>query len=314
MADPEFFTQPVPTAYFFGVTTEKSSSRRMFPLWADLLDLGDAQLTGVNLPINGPADAYRRAVAQIKHDPLSRGAVITTHKINTLSAARDLFDELTPDSTITGEISAIYKRGGCLIGHTVDPTTSGQAMARFIPPGYWQRSGAHILCLGAGGSAVALAAHLTRGQDRPARVTFVNRTAPRLAALQRLITNRLPATDITFAYVENSDPAVNDALMRDLPARSLVINATGMGKDSPGSPITDAAVFPRDGFAWELNYRGELDFMHQALAQTTKRNLTVVDGWDYFLLGWSTIIGLIFEVEITPDRYDRLAEAAASIR
>ena len=52
-----------------------------------------------------------------------------------------------------------------------------------------------------------------------------------------------------------------------LPPASLVINATGMGKDLPGSPITDRGLFPMRGIAWELNYRGELQFLHQALAQ-----------------------------------------------
>jgi len=93
-----------------------------------------------------------------------------------------------------------------------------------------------------------------------------------------------------------------------------VINATGMGKDTPGSPITDTGVFPQGGFAWELNYRGALDFLHQAEAQASQRTLTVVDGWDYFLLGWSTIIGQIFDVPVTPGIYDRLAQAAAAVR
>ncbi len=318
-ADPEapIITQTAPTAYFFGVTTERSSSRRMFPLWAEILGLGAAQLVGVNLPINGPREVYRRAVEQVKYDPLSLGAVVTTHKINTLEAARDLFDELTPDAALTGEVSSIYKREGRLIGHAVDPVTSGQALARFIPPGTWGRSGAHVLCLGAGGSAVAIAAYLSRGLpagDRPARVIFVNRSAPRLEALRALIDARLPGSGIAFEFVENADPAVNDRIMGGLPAGSLVINATGMGKDTPGSPLTAAGLFPRNGFAWELNYRGELDFLHQAEAQAAARGLTVVDGWDYFLLGWSMIIGQIFDVAITPDRYDQLAAAAAQVR
>jgi len=319
MTDLEFEVtrQDAPTAYFFGVTTAASSSRRMFPLWAEILGLGEARLVGVDLPLNGPPEAYRRAVYQIKHDPLSLGAVITSHKINTLNAARDLFDHLTPEADLTGEVASIYKRDGALIGHAVDPATSGLAMGRFIPAGHWGRTRAHILCLGAGGSATAIAVHLCRTlppDDRPARVVFVNRTRPRLENLRRLITERLPGSGIAFEFVENSDPAANDRLMAALPPGSLVINATGMGKDTPGSPITDAGVFPQGGFAWELNYRGALDFLHQAEAQASQRALTVVDGWDYFLLGWSTIIGQIFDVPVTPGIYDRLAQAAAAVR
>ena len=70
-------TQTVPTMYFFGVTTGKSSSARMFPRWAELLGLKDAQLVGVDLPINAPPEPYRAAVEQIKADPLSLGATTT---------------------------------------------------------------------------------------------------------------------------------------------------------------------------------------------------------------------------------------------
>jgi len=70
-----------------------------------------------------------------------------------------------------------------------------------------------------------------------------------------------------------------------LPHGSVVINATGMGKDTPGSPITNAGVFPRQGIAWEINHRGGLDFWHQAKAQEADQNLIVEDGWLFFLYG-----------------------------
>ena len=310
-------TRDMPTAYFFGVTTERSLSRTLFPRWATILGLRDAELVGLNLPINGPAAIYRRAVYQIKHDPLSLGAVITTHKLNTLNAARDLFDALTPEAALTQEVASVYKRGGKLIGHAVDPITSGLSMQQFIPAGYWNRSNAHILCLGAGGSAVAISVYLTRTlppEDRPARVIFVNRSRPRLDSLHALLDANMPASGIKFEYVENSDPAVNDRLMAALPPGSLVINATGMGKDTPGSPITDAGLFPQDGIAWELNYRGELDFLHQAERQIEQRRLTVIDGWYYFLAGWSMILGQIFDVEMTPALFSELRATAQALR
>jgi shikimate 5-dehydrogenase len=86
-------------------------------------------------------------------------------------------------------------------------------------------------------------------------------------------------TDIEFEYHCNVLPEVNDELMGKLPPASVVINATGMGKDLPGSPITDQGLFPIGGVAWELNYRGELRFLHQALAQRAARQVRVEDGW-----------------------------------
>jgi shikimate dehydrogenase len=316
---PEFdvVTRDVPTAYFFGVTTGRSLSRKIFPRWAEILGQGDAQLVGLDLPINGPPDVYRAAVYQIKHDPLSLGAVITTHKINTLNAARDLFDVLTPEAQLTQEVSSVYKRGGKLIGHAVDPITSGLSMQQFIPPVYWSRTGAHILCLGAGGSAVAITVFLAQTlppEDRPTRVVFVNRSAPRLDTLRRMIDDHMPNSGIVFEFVKNSDPTVNDRLMNALPPGSMVINATGMGKDTPGSPITAAGLFPQNGIAWELNYRGDLDFLHQAEQQIEPRQLTVFDGWYYFLQGWATIIGQIFDIDITPVLFAELRQAAEQLR
>jgi shikimate 5-dehydrogenase len=57
-----------------------------------------------------------------------------------------------------------------------------------------------------------------------------------------------------------------------------MVNATGLGKDGPGSPITDAAPFPEWGYAWDFNYRGDLVFLEQARRQQTARRLHVEDG------------------------------------
>ena len=65
-----------------------------------------------------------------------------------------------------------------------------------------------------------------------------------------------------------------DALLEALPPASLVVNATGMGKDRPGSPVSAGARFPERGVVWEFNYRGPLDFWHQALAQQQERSCT----------------------------------------
>ena len=95
-----------------------------------------------------------------------------------------------------------------------------------------------------------------------------------------------------------------------LPAGSLVINATGLGKDRPGSPLTDHCKFPENGLVWELNYRGTLEFMHQAEAQRERRGLLIEDGWTYFIHGWTQVIAEVFHIDITGERLaacDRLA-------
>ena len=93
-----------------------------------------------------------------------------------------------------------------------------------------------------------------------------------------------------------------------------MINATGMGKDTPGSPVTDAGVFPPAGVAWEINYRGELDFWQQAMAQKDRRSLTVEDGWLYFLYGWTMVIAEVLHTPIDGARFEKLAGIAGELR
>jgi len=176
-----------------------------------------------------------------------------------------------------------------------------------------------VLCLGAGGSAVATLLYLMNkpdAADRPRRFIVVNRSQGRLDHMQQMVEGigKRGGVDIAVEYVCNADPAVNDHIMSFLPDQSIVINATGMGKDSPGSPITDAGVFPQRGIAWEFNYRGELDFMHQALRQVDGRELKVEDGWIYFVHGWSQVVAQVLHVELTPELFAALEQAAATVR
>jgi shikimate 5-dehydrogenase len=299
--------------YFIGVTTGQSSMMKIFPRWMDILGV-EARLVGIDLPPGAPAADYRAVVARIKDEPETRGALVTTHKIGVYAAARDLFDAFDPYAQICEEVSAIYKREGRLIGGAVDPISSGLAWRAFIPDDHWARNEAEVLCFGGGGAAIAISTYAASlpPASRPRRFTLTD-IAPDRLDHARTIHARLH-TDLPFEYVLNGDPAVNDARMAALPPGSLVINATGMGKDRPGSPITDAGVFPQGGFAWEINYRGALDFLHQAERQRAERALTVEDGWIYFVHGWAQVVARVFDSELTPEIFARLDQAARDNR
>jgi shikimate 5-dehydrogenase len=94
------------------------------------------------------------------------------------------------------------------------------------------------------------------------------------------------------------------------------VNATGLGKDAPGSPLTDAAVFPANGFVWDFNYRGDLLFLDQARRQLAERDLHVEDGWIYFLHGWTQVIAEVFHIDIPSSGpgFDALSRIAAATR
>ncbi len=308
-------SQSVPTFYFIGVTTGSSSMMRIFPLWTRELGFPDVVLEGVDLKLHDDPARYRQAVAQIKYDPLSLGGLVTTHKIDLYHAAHDLFDELDSYARIGEEVSAIAKDGTRLLGGAVDPLTSGIALRDILGSDYFTRTAGDVLCFGSGGAATAIALHFStceQAGDHPARLIVTDIDQGRLDKFRSMVDQLAPR--MKLETVLNGDPTANDALMASLPPSSVIINATGMGKDRPGSPITDNGVFPLNGVAWELNYRGELKFMHQASAQQPARNLNVVDGWYYFLHAWTQVISLVYHTPIEGELFERLAAIATRMR
>jgi shikimate 5-dehydrogenase len=290
---------------------------RVFPEWVKYLHLSDYALQGVDFRLHDTSESYRRAVRFIKEDPLSIGALVTTHKIDLLSASRDLFDELDYYAQLMGEVSCISKREGKLVGRAMDPVSSGLALEAFLSKGYWRRTGTELFVIGAGGSATAITCYLmdaAHGQNRPARITVSNRSTPRLREIERV--HKQIGEDILREYVHAPKPEDNDAVVNRLPEHSMVINATGLGKDAPGSPITDGARFPRNGIAWELNYRGDLEFLRQARAQSEERNLTVEDGWSYFIHGWTRALAEVFDIDIPTEGqvFEDLCRIAVRVR
>ena len=303
-----------PTIYFIGVTTGKSSIMKVFPAWAEYLQLGDCEIRGVDLAQHDEADRYRRIVEHIKTDELSLGALVTTHKIDLLTACGDLFDELDEHAELMGEVSGISKRQGKLLGHAKDPITSGLALEAFLPERHWEETGAEAFVLGAGGSAIAITWHLMNrehGRNRPSKILVANRSTPRLVEIQKL--HRRFDPGFPAEYHHTPRPELSDPIVSNLRPGSLVINATGLGKDAPGSPVTGAARFPRDGIVWEFNYRGDLLFLRQARAQQAERNLRIEDGWLYFIHGWTRVIAEVFHVEIPTSGpvFDEISRIAA---
>ena len=311
-----FEPRRIPTIYFIGVTTTKSSIMRVFPRWAEELGF-KAEIVGVDFALHDRPERYREIVEHIKADPLSMGALVTTHKLDLLDAARDLFDDLGPYAARLGEISCISKQDGRLIGKAMDPITSGLALDAFLPEDHWA-SGGEALILGAGGSSLALSVNLLErakaGRPHPGRIVVTNRSPNRLDEMRDI--HDRSSVDVPMEYILTPAPAENDRVCADMPPGSLVANATGLGKDRPGSPLTDDAAFPPRGRVWDFNYRGDLRFLAQARKQQEERELEIADGWIYFIHGWTRVISEVFHIGIPTSgpSFDRLCEVAAQAR
>lgn len=304
-----------PTIAFFGVTTGRSSILQVFPAWARWLGL-DAEIVGVDFAPRSDSIAYRTAVQELRDDPLLLGALVTTHKLALYDACRDLFDEIDPHAKAMGEVSCISKRGGRLRCDAKDPITAGLALDGFLPPDHFGSRPADVFAIGAGGSSIALTWHLMRhrrGIAAPARIVVSDRDPERLAEIERIHDGI--ESDAQRSYVLAASPDANDAVLASLRPGSLVVNATGLGKDAPGSPLTSMAVFPHDGIAWDLNYRGELVFLDQARSQESARALQLENGWTYFVHGWLAVIAEVFDIEIPSAglEFDELARIAADV-
>jgi shikimate 5-dehydrogenase len=307
------------TFYFIGVTTGQSAIMKVFPKWADYLEL-DAEFAGIDMKIHDRPENYVAVAEFIKNDEKSMGALVTTHKIDLYHACKQagVFDYFDNYAAMLEEISCISKLEDRFEGHAKDPITAGLAFETLVPPDYFADGDKQILILGAGGSSVAFCFYLMQriaenGQS-PGKIIVSNRSQNRLENLQRMLKpHQKVAIEI---HCVGEDPGKNDQIMKSLSAGAVVINATGKGKDSPGSPVTDSAPWPDGALVWEFNYRGELDFLRQAQANQTDRSLSIEDGWIYFIHGWTRVIAEVFHVDIPTSGpvFDDLCGIAQSIR
>jgi shikimate dehydrogenase len=301
------------TMGFVGVDTMNSSIMKVFPQWADRLGLPTRELRGHDIPLDAGDETYRELVATIRDDDTYLGALVTTHKIRVWQAARDLFDELDAFSGQCGEISSISKRGGRLLGGAKDPLTAGLALREILAPDWFSSGGGEVVCLGAGGAGTAITTYLASSEDAPARITVTDVGSDALAHVREV--HERAGLDLSlFRYVETASADEAGDLVTAARPRSLVVNATGLGKDRPGNPVGAGTVFPRESVVWEINYRGALDFLRLAEAQHTSGRLSVQDGWRYFIHGWTHAVAEVFDIPMPAARVEELAALAESVR
>ncbi|MFC3502145.1 hypothetical protein ACFOOK_14400 [Micromonospora krabiensis] len=308
-----------PLVLFVGIDTGGSLVHRVFGRWAR--ELGQPwTLRGVDLPPDTPPATYRRLVRAMRDNPAVRGGIVTAHKLRLHRACAAELDGADRLVGLTHEVNTLATADGAVTAYARDAVSLAHVLPRLLRHSSARdRTGLHVLCLGAGGAATALllTLHLdidavagARGPvDSPARVTFTDTRPEALDDLRR-VAERAGVANARLSYVPVGAPADHDALLADLPTPALVVNATGLGKDAPGSPLTDTAPLTPDTVAWDLNYRGDLTFLRQAV----EAGAHPVDGWDYFVAGWAGGLTAIAGIPLTDALLARLADAAAAHR
>ncbi len=288
---------------FVGVTTGSSLVHRALSAWQPLL--GQAcSLRGADIPLGADGETYLSLLDDLRRANGVAGAVVTTHKVRLLRAGRARFAWLDPLALACQEVNAIRRAGGGLRGWARDPVSVGRVADRIWPATGLPGAGRDVICLGAGGTAVALAYHLCTSRAR-VRFTCADPSRAAIGQLARLA--RRPV-----------DGHVGDGPWDDLvsaaPPGSLIVNATGMGKDRPGSPVTSRVRFPSQSVIWELNYRGDLRFLDHARRQAAGSGLQVHDGWQLFCHGWAAALTAVLGLPDDDSLGDRFAGAAQSLR
>lgn len=294
-----------PKLWFAGVTTGQSLIHLAFPLWMD--DLGrDVLLAGRDLPLGASRASYRGFVRDLGGDRGAVGAVITAHKVGIYAAAHDLFAELDEFASECREINAIRRDDSGLSGFARDPLSVGWQAARI-----WPR-GEHAVCLGAGGTAIALGWHLLSRDAPPARMVFTDQAVPAARRLRGVLGRRAAARRVELVIKVGEGPW--DEAVATAPPGALIVNATGLGKDKPGAPVSAGVRYPVGSVVWDLNYRGDLVMLSQARDQARSGGLRVHDGWGLFCDGWAAALGPILCMPGGPAAGRRFAEVAAHLR
>jgi shikimate dehydrogenase len=309
--------------YFIGVTTKQSAMVNILPLWSEALNI-KLDLIGIDLPLDASPSQYREAVYQIKNDPDAIGSVVTTHKTKLFEHAFSLFDKFDALAEVTKEVCSITRRAGILEGLAgTDCLSTTHGLNDILGNEYWQSHASDVVCFGAGGVARSIALSLlcdfqtplpfnNLKENIPKRLVFVDIDLSQLQSIKDLLAPFSNRTHIE--YFHHSDATANDQLVARSSEHSLIINATGMGKDRPGSPLSNNVVFPEHSIAWDLNYRGERDFLKQAQSKKEHRSLTIHDGWLCFMHGWTQSLQASLQDNFSKEQFDHLVEIAGPFR
>lgn len=298
--------------YFLGVRTRGSASHKAFPAWMRAIGWS-ASLVGVDMALNSSCAGYGEFLARMKEDEYCAGAQITSHKVGVFECLADQLDSLDPDARSLGEVGAVSVAAGALTGFSPDMLALADELTRLLAAEDSSTNAREVIILGGGGAGRAVALTSARfGTGIVPKITITECDAAIRADLEARLNTSLPSADRVRLQVR--DGADNDEIVRNAPARSLLVNATGRGKDIEGSPVSEGTIFPVESIAWDLNYRGDLRFLHQARAQHRSNGVQVLDGWDYFLRNWYVCLQRLANHEPSEYRFEQFYKASEFLR
>ena len=302
------------TLIFLGVTTAQSAVHHIFDSWTSCLGVA-LRLRGEDVPLGAPPGRYRELVRAWRADADLQGVLVTSHKAALFDAGADLFDEIAADAARLREIGLVFRRGDRLVGDAGDAESNLQVARRLLGDSRSWRDGARgAVILGAGGAGVALASTLAYSPELGCqRIVIADVDITRVEAVRRLTSEWAAAVPISIELVHD----VADGVVESAGKGGVIVNATGLGKDRPGSPVSLQVQFPRESIVWDFNYRFAPQqpalFLETAADQAVDRGLTIEDGWNYFVWGWLVVMSRVVGVQ-AGGFYECFNRAAAGFR
>jgi shikimate 5-dehydrogenase len=270
---------------FVGVTTRQSAVVPLFESWCRALRL-NWELRHWDIELDASRKVYDQFLSSVRSENYV-GALVTTHKANLYSLSGLNFDLLEPSCVSLAEVGVVYRRGDAICGGVSDIESGGAVLERIVLSQHWKVGSRRAVVLGAGGAGLAAAWNLAvRGVGHATSVTLVEARRDRLLEVQDLLSRWPTMVPLTLEHTT----ADADKFLTSPEPAGLVINATGLGKDRPGSPIASAASLPDRCMVWDFNYRGTLEFLKMARKPAVARDIECFDGGDYFAAGWSVVM------------------------
>ena len=211
---------------FIGASTAGSRSFELFPRWSALLGI-DATLEGHDVPLGAAPEAFRAAVEQIADGPGGRGRARDRAQGRHLPARPSALRRARPERPAVSGGLVHLEAGHCSRRPRQRPDHRRPDVERAPASDPWT-DGGQALCLGAGGAGTAIAVCLVGGERPPESLVVTDTDAGRLEMLRAVLDELGPRGDVRLEHAEE-----NDALLERLPPGSLVVNATGLGKDAP---------------------------------------------------------------------------------
>ena len=148
----------------------------------------------------------------------------------------------------------------------------------------------------------------SHGTNRPSRLIVTNRSLPRLDEIRHFhgqIAPRCPSS-ITTRRSRTDRPAP-----AGLKPGSLVINATGLGKDAARLAADGRRRLAREGTGLGFQLSRRLDVFASGPRRGRPGNLQIEDGWIYFIHGWTRVIAEVFHIDIPTSgpQFDELSRS-----